>query len=30
MAEYDYKNKKIFIKYLLDAINYLGKIFSSS
>jgi hypothetical protein len=30
MAEYDYKNKKIFIKYLLDVINYLGKIFSSS
>ena len=30
MAEYDYKQKKIFIKYLLDVINYLGKIFSSA
>ena len=30
IAEYDYKQKKIFIKYLLQVINYLGKIFSSS
>ena len=30
IAEYDYKQKKVFIKYLLDVINYLGKIFSSS
>ena len=30
IAEYDYKQKKIFIKYLLDVINYLGKIFSSA
>jgi len=30
IAEYDYKLKKLFIKYLLDVINYLGKIFSSS
>ena len=30
IAEYDYKQKKLFIKYLLDVINYLGKVFSSS
>ena len=30
MAEYDYNHKKIFIKYLLDVINYLSKIFSST
>ena len=30
IAEYDYKLKKLFIKYLLEVINYLGKIFSSS
>ena len=30
MSEYDYKHKKLFIKYLLEVINYLGKIFASS
>ena len=30
MIEYDYKYKKLFIKYLLEVINYLSKIFSSS
>ena len=30
MIEYDYKTKKIFIKYLLDVIHYLSKIYSSS
>ena len=30
IAEYDYKQKKLFIKYILDVINYLGKVFSSS
>ena len=30
MSEYDYKYKKLFIKYLLEVINYLSKIFASS
>ena len=30
MSEYDYKYKKLFIKYLLEVINYLGKIYASS
>ena len=30
MSEYDYNHKKLFIKYLLEVINYLSKIFSSS
>ena len=29
MAEYDYNHKKLFIKYLLEIINYLSKCFSS-
>ena len=30
MTEFDYRHKKLFIKYLLDVINYLSKLFSSS
>ena len=30
MSEYDLNHKKLFIKYLLEVINYLSKIFSSS
>ena len=30
MAEYDYYHKRLFIKYLLEVINYLSKIFSSA